>query len=153
MTIHKIIVVLVKHEIGNVNRQVLVPDVNEVPPHQNPNHLVESLEWRARKSGKEKDHLVEITRHRDNSTSQKIRYVDARFDAINTGAGAPVTVDAFTKQTEPPFTRRVIRARVSSRFKLPTQLGVYEGKTDPMDHLDFVQKLDVTPRIFWWDNV
>ncbi|GFS46031.1 hypothetical protein Acr_00g0099710 [Actinidia rufa] len=29
-----------------------------------------------------------------------------------------------------------MRTRVSSRFKLPTQLGVYKGKTDPMDHLD-----------------
>ncbi|GFY81039.1 hypothetical protein Acr_01g0008480 [Actinidia rufa] len=29
-----------------------------------------------------------------------------------------------------------MRTKVSSRFKLPTQLGVYEGKTDPIDHLD-----------------
>ncbi|GFZ02291.1 hypothetical protein Acr_15g0008990 [Actinidia rufa] len=39
-------------------------------------------------------------------------------------------------ETEPPFTERVLKARVSSRFKLPTQLGIYEGKTNPMDHLN-----------------
>ena len=80
-------------------------------------------------------------RRRENSTLQKIRDLDADFDAINTGAGAPVTVDALIKQTEPPFTRRVMRARVSSRFKLPTQLEIYEGKTDPIDHLDSYKSL------------
>ncbi|GFZ19866.1 hypothetical protein Acr_28g0005710 [Actinidia rufa] len=29
----------------------------------------------------------------------------------------------------------------SSKFKLPTQLGIYEGKTDPMDHLDSYKSL------------
>ncbi|GFS45972.1 hypothetical protein Acr_00g0099270 [Actinidia rufa] len=46
-----------------------------------------------------------------------------------------------TRQTEPPFTRRVLRARISSKFKLPTQLGTYEGKTDLMDHLDSYKSL------------
>ncbi|GFZ12739.1 hypothetical protein Acr_23g0011240 [Actinidia rufa] len=49
--------------------------------------------------------------------------MDARLDAINTGGGVPVTVDTLVRQTEPPFTERILRARVSSRFKLPTQLG------------------------------
>ncbi|XP_057471965.1 uncharacterized protein LOC130760604 [Actinidia eriantha] len=78
---------------------------------------------------------------RNKSTSQKIRDLDARLDAINTGTNAPVTVDTLIRQTEPPFTERVLRARVSSKFKLPTQLGVYEGKTDPMDHLDSYKSL------------
>ncbi|GFY87521.1 hypothetical protein Acr_05g0011600 [Actinidia rufa] len=78
---------------------------------------------------------------RDKSTSQKIRDLDARLDAINTGTNAPVTVDTLIRQTEPPFTRRVLRARISSKFKLPTQLGIYEGKTDPMDHLDSYKSL------------
>ncbi|XP_057461059.1 uncharacterized protein LOC130751453 [Actinidia eriantha] len=34
-----------------------------------------------------------------------------------------------------------MRARVSFRFKLPTQLGIYEGKTDLMDHLDLYKSL------------
>ncbi|GFY81798.1 hypothetical protein Acr_02g0000380 [Actinidia rufa] len=62
-------------------------------------------------------------RARDKSTSQKIRDLDARLDAINTGVGAPVTVDTLIKQTEPPFTERILRARISSKFKLPTQLA------------------------------
>ena len=55
--------------------------------------------------------------------------------------GTPVTIDALIKQIEPPFTRSVLRDRVSSRFKLPTHLGVYEGKTNPMDHLDSYKSL------------
>ncbi|GFS42540.1 hypothetical protein Acr_00g0080400 [Actinidia rufa] len=80
-------------------------------------------------------------RTRDKSTSQKIRDLDARLDAINAGVGAPVTVDTLIKQTEPPFTERILRARISSKFKLPAQLGIYEGKTDPMDHLDSYKSL------------
>ncbi|GFZ03786.1 hypothetical protein Acr_16g0004100 [Actinidia rufa] len=78
---------------------------------------------------------------RDKSTSQKIRDLDARLDAINTGTNAPVTVDALVRQTDPPFTKRVLGARISSKFKLPTQLGIYEGRTDPMDHLDSYKSL------------
>ncbi|XP_057464641.1 uncharacterized protein LOC130754441 [Actinidia eriantha] len=78
---------------------------------------------------------------RNKSTSQKIRDLDARLDAINTGTSAPVTVDALIKQTEPPFTQRILKARISSKFKLPAQLGIYEGKTDPMDHLDSYKSL------------
>ncbi|GFZ15782.1 hypothetical protein Acr_25g0001910 [Actinidia rufa] len=50
---------------------------------------------------------------------------------------------AFTVRytIESPFTERVFRVRVSSKFKLPTQLGIYEGKTDPMDHLDLYKSL------------
>ena len=75
------------------------------------------------------------------STSQKIRDLDARLDAINTGAATPITMDALIRQIEPLFMERVLRARVSSKFKLPTQLGIYEGKTDLMDHLDSYKSL------------
>ncbi|GFY98557.1 hypothetical protein Acr_12g0010980 [Actinidia rufa] len=81
------------------------------------------------------------TQARDKSTSQRIRDLDARLDAINTGTNAPVTVDALVRQTDPPFTERVLGARISSKFKLPTQLGIYEGKTNPMDHLDSYKSL------------
>ncbi|GFZ06472.1 hypothetical protein Acr_18g0006420 [Actinidia rufa] len=70
-----------------------------------------------------------------------IRDLDALLDAIDIGTGPPVTVDALIRQKEPPFMDRVMRARVSSRFKLPTQLEIYEGKTDPMDHLDSYKSL------------
>ncbi|PSR88450.1 Beta-porphyranase [Actinidia chinensis var. chinensis] len=86
-------------------------------------------------------HRDDRIRARNKSTSQKFRDLDARLDAINTGAGAPVTVDTLIKQTEPPFTERILRARISSKFKLPAQLGIYEGKTDPMDHLDSYKSL------------
>ncbi|GFY94598.1 hypothetical protein Acr_09g0010440 [Actinidia rufa] len=67
--------------------------------------------------------------------------LDPELDAINTGTNAPITVDALVRQTDPPFTERVLRTRISSKFKLPTQLGIYEGKTDPMDHLDSYKSL------------
>ncbi|GFY95105.1 hypothetical protein Acr_10g0004900 [Actinidia rufa] len=86
-------------------------------------------------------HRGDHIRARDKSTSQKIRDLDARLDAINNGTNAQVTVDALIRQTEPPFTGRVLRARISSKFKLPTQLGIYEGKTDPMDHLNSYKSL------------
>ncbi|GFZ08243.1 hypothetical protein Acr_20g0000510 [Actinidia rufa] len=72
---------------------------------------------------------------------RKIKNLGAWIDAINTSMKALVTVDALIRQTEPPFTERVMKVRVSSRFKLPSQLEVYEGKTDPMDHLDLYKNL------------
>ncbi|GFY87967.1 hypothetical protein Acr_05g0016060 [Actinidia rufa] len=47
------------------------------------------------------------------------------------------------EQTERLFTRRVIRAKVSSKFKLPSQLEAYKGKIDLMDHLDSYRNLIV----------
>ncbi|GFY95600.1 hypothetical protein Acr_10g0009850 [Actinidia rufa] len=55
--------------------------------------------------------------------------------------GALVTVDTLIRQTESLFTERILRARVSSKFKLPTQFRIYEGKTDPIDHLDLYKSL------------
>ncbi|GFY95691.1 hypothetical protein Acr_10g0010760 [Actinidia rufa] len=80
-------------------------------------------------------------KHRDKSTTQKIKDLNAQIDTINTCTNAPITVDSLIKQTEPPFTDRKMRVKVSSKFKLPSQLGVYEGKTDPMDHLDSYKNL------------
>ena len=34
-----------------------------------------------------------------------------------------------------------MRVRVSSRFKLPLQVGVYEGKMDSMDHWDLYKTI------------
>ncbi|GFS43666.1 hypothetical protein Acr_00g0086310 [Actinidia rufa] len=62
-------------------------------------------------------------------------------DAINYGINAPVTVNALIRQIEPPFIERVMRVRVSSRFKLPSQLEVYKGKTNLIDHLDSYKNL------------
>ena len=53
----------------------------------------------------------------------------------------PITVDSMVQQTEPPFLRSVMKARVSSKFKLLSQLGAYEGKTDLMDQLDSYRNL------------
>ncbi|GFZ16012.1 hypothetical protein Acr_25g0004210 [Actinidia rufa] len=111
-----------------------VPNV-ERSRHSNRSGVV--LTVRRGRSPNRGDH----TEARDKSTSQKIRDLDARLDAINTGTNAPVTVDALVRQKDPPFTKRVLGARISSKFKLPTQLGIYEGKTDPMDHLDSYKSL------------
>ena len=67
--------------------------------------------------------------------------MDAQFDAIGTGIKTLVAVEAPIKKIEPLLTERAMRVRVSSRFKLPPQLGIYEGKTNPMDHLDLFKNL------------
>ncbi|GFZ21446.1 hypothetical protein Acr_29g0006080 [Actinidia rufa] len=101
------------------------------------NNPAESEEARRGRSPHRDDRI----KARNKSTSQKFRDLDARLDAINTGTSAPVTVDTLIKQTEPPFIERILRARISSKFKLPAQLGIYQGKTDPMDHLDSYKSL------------
>ena len=53
----------------------------------------------------------------------------------------PITVDTLIRQIEAPFIKRVMKVRVLSRFKLPSQLDVYEGKTNPMDHLNSYKNL------------
>ena len=143
MMIPKIIIVLAEHKIGDVDRQARVPYVTEAP-HQNSDHLAEPPKWKTKSSSEEEGCLAERIGRSGPEIAplhKKIRDLNARLDAINTGAGVPVTVDALIKQTEPLFTRRVMRARVSSKFKLPTQLGVYEGKMDPMDHLNSYKSL------------
>ena len=77
----------------------------------------------------------------DKFATQKIKGLNARIDAISTGANAPITVDALIRQIKPPFTYKVMKVKVFFRFKLPFQLEVYEGKTDPMDHLDSYKNL------------
>ena len=65
--------------------------------------------------------------------------MDAQIDAVETDFKASMIMEALIKQTKPPFTERVMRVKVSSRFKLPVQLGIYEGKS--MDHLDSFKNL------------
>ncbi|GFZ08175.1 hypothetical protein Acr_19g0011120 [Actinidia rufa] len=115
----------------------LIPDVERSRHSNRSGNRSRNISADQGRSPRRGDHA----RARDKSTSQKIRDLDARLDAINTGVGAPVTVDTLIKQTEPPFTERILRARISSKFKLPAQLGMYEGKTDPMDHLDSYKSL------------
>ncbi|GFY92531.1 hypothetical protein Acr_08g0009270 [Actinidia rufa] len=121
-------------QVGRGRRQAPSSSLREKSSSESSKTPTRSGRGRSPRRG---DHI----RARDTSTSQKIRDLDARLDAINTGVGAPVTVDTLIKQTEPPFTERILRARISSKFKLPTQLGIYEGKTDPMDHLDSYKSL------------
>ncbi|GFS33977.1 hypothetical protein Acr_00g0031560 [Actinidia rufa] len=120
--------------VGRGRRQAPSSSLREKSSSESSKTLTRSRRGR---SPRRDDHV----RTRDKSTSQKIRDLDARLDAINAGVGAPVTVDTLIKQTEPPFTKRILRARISSKFKLPAQLGIYEGKTDPMDHLDSYKSL------------
>ncbi|GFZ10627.1 hypothetical protein Acr_22g0000250 [Actinidia rufa] len=103
-------------QVGRGRRQAPSSSLREKSSSESSKTPTRSRRGRSPRRG---DHV----RARDKSTSQKIRDLDARLDAINTGAGAPVTVDTLIKQTEPPFTERILRARISSKFKLPTQLA------------------------------
>ncbi|GFZ18398.1 hypothetical protein Acr_27g0001370 [Actinidia rufa] len=122
------------NQVGRGRRQAPSSSLREKSSSESSKTPTKSRRGRSPHRG---DHI----RARDKSTSQKIRDLDARLDAINTGTNAPVTVDTLIKQTEAPFTERILRARISSKFKLPTQLGIYEGKIDPMDHLDSYKSL------------
>ncbi|GFZ10956.1 hypothetical protein Acr_22g0003540 [Actinidia rufa] len=88
---------------------------------------------------------IERFHHSCRSGDNHSQNYNTRLDAFNTGVNTPVIMDALIRQTEPPFTKRVLRARVSSRFKLPTQLRTYERKTDLMDHLDSYNSLIKLP--------
>ncbi|GFY86429.1 hypothetical protein Acr_05g0000680 [Actinidia rufa] len=91
--------------------------------------------------GRSPRHDNRAPKRRDKSTIQKIKDLNAQINAINPGANASVTIEVLVRQTEPPFTYRVMKVKMSSRFNLPFQLEVYEGKTDPMDHLDSYKNL------------
>ncbi|GFZ05554.1 hypothetical protein Acr_17g0011260 [Actinidia rufa] len=103
---------------------------------------------KTRRRGRSPRQYDQALKRCDKFTTQKIKDLNAQIDAINTGANASVTVDTLIRQTEPPFTERVMKVRVLCRFKLPSQLGVYEGKIDPMDHLNSYK----APRIFGRDG-
>ena len=102
-------------------------------------HYIGGMETRIRERSPHRDD--QMHRYRDKSTTQKIKDLDARIDAINTDTNAPITMYALIRQIEPPFTDRVMKVRVSSRLKLPSQIGVYEGMTDPIYHLDSYKNL------------
>ncbi|GFY82417.1 hypothetical protein Acr_02g0006570 [Actinidia rufa] len=101
-----------------------------------------------RRRGRSPGQNDQVPKRREKSTTQKIRDLNAKIDAINADASAPVTVDALIRQTEPLFTKRIMRTRVSSKFKLPIELEVYEGKTDPMDHLHSYKSLKNVSYLF-----
>ncbi|GFZ21689.1 hypothetical protein Acr_29g0008510 [Actinidia rufa] len=100
-------------------RRAQSPSLHESSSSESSKTPAESEEARRGKSPRRDDRI----RARNKSTSQKFRDLDARLDAINTGTSAPVTMDTLIKQTEPPFTERILRARISAKFKLPAQLA------------------------------
>ena len=63
--IHGTTVVLAEHEIHDVDLQVRVPDMNELPPRQNPDHPAEPLKWKAKNLGEEEGCLAKMTEHPD----------------------------------------------------------------------------------------
>ncbi|GFS34947.1 hypothetical protein Acr_00g0036930 [Actinidia rufa] len=75
-----------------------------------------------------------------------IQTLDTTGEETKRGGISPCQDDralrhVLIRQTEPPFIYRVMKVKVSSRFKLSSQVGVYKGKTDPMDHLDSYKNL------------
>ncbi|GFZ16272.1 hypothetical protein Acr_25g0006810 [Actinidia rufa] len=62
---------------------------------------------------------------------------------VNRRVHAPCKKRALPCQNlgHPVKLQKVMKTRVSSRFKLPTQIEICEGKTNPMDHLDSYKNL------------
>ncbi|GFY91374.1 hypothetical protein Acr_07g0015700 [Actinidia rufa] len=101
------------------------------------------------RSPRRDDHV----RTRDKSTSQKIRDLDARLDAINAGVGAPVTVDTLIKQTEPPFTKRDIEGSDFIKVQAPHPARYLRRKNRSDGPPGLVQESDVAPRLLGRDYV
>ncbi|GFY80685.1 hypothetical protein Acr_01g0004940 [Actinidia rufa] len=91
-----------------------LPAAPPVPDIERSRHFNQSSKTPARARRGRSPHRGDHIEARTKSTSQKIRDLDARLDAINTGTNALVTVDALIRQTEPPFIERVLRDRISS---------------------------------------
>ncbi|GFZ19480.1 hypothetical protein Acr_28g0001850 [Actinidia rufa] len=116
-----------------------VPDV-ELSRHSNRSgdrsHNVSTERARGRRRAPSPSLRERSSSSKSSQTQARVRRGRSPNRGDHTGAR-----DKSTSQTDPPFTERVLRARISSKFKLPTQLGIYEGKTDPMDHLDSYKSL------------
>ncbi|GFZ17148.1 hypothetical protein Acr_26g0004180 [Actinidia rufa] len=82
-------------------------------------------------------HVLEVQRPRCSNRSGG----EESHSHHSIGTSAPVIMEALTKQTELPFTKMVMKIRVSSKFKLPTQIRIYERKIDPMELLDSYKNL------------
>ncbi|GFY87000.1 hypothetical protein Acr_05g0006390 [Actinidia rufa] len=124
MTNLRVTKVQFERETGDDDHLAYTPGEKRALRRQNLNHLAELPKVEGediRRRGRSPSLDDPAPKHRGRSATQKIKDLDAQIDAINS--------------------ERVMRIRVSSRFKLPTQLGVYEGKTDPMDHLDSYKNL------------
>ncbi|GFY85663.1 hypothetical protein Acr_04g0004010 [Actinidia rufa] len=123
--IHKIVIVLVRDiQLGAVStdHQVFILGKEGVMVCQSLGHLAElRIRW-ARKPRDVDDHLAGMTK-------------------LTGAAITQVTMEALIRQIDPPFMERVMKVRVPSRFKLPSQLRVYEGKIGPMDLLDSYKNL------------
>ncbi|GFS39703.1 hypothetical protein Acr_00g0064520 [Actinidia rufa] len=104
-------------EVDTADHQVCIPSEKEVISFWNHGPQAELLIQVAKKLREEEDHLVVM------------------IDPPNAG------IKALISQIEPLFMDRVMKVKVSSRFKLPSQLRVYKGKTDPIDHLDSYENL------------
>ncbi|GFY95460.1 hypothetical protein Acr_10g0008450 [Actinidia rufa] len=114
----------------------------EISKSRSSNKTQESATKEARKQGRLPCPNDYFDRHHsEESTEQKFKDLSPRINTINTGVNALVTVDALIRHAESQFTERVMMVRVSSKFKLLPKLGVYEGKKDPIDHLDSYKNL------------
>ncbi|GFS31414.1 hypothetical protein Acr_00g0017170 [Actinidia rufa] len=114
------------------------PPASPAPSHRS--HRSGNNESQNHRSiGRNRRRRPPIPRRRERSSSSESRSSSETLEIE--ARNAPVTIDALIRQTEPPFTKRIMRTRVSSKFELPTQIEAYEGKTDPMDHLHSYKSL------------
>ncbi|GFZ14225.1 hypothetical protein Acr_24g0004150 [Actinidia rufa] len=102
------------------------------------------------RSPRKGDHV----RARDKSTSQKIRDLDARLDAINTGVGAPVTVDTLIKTDRTAVHREDIEGSDFIKVQAPRPTRYVRRKNRPDGPPGLVQQeSDVAPRLLGRDYV
>ena len=98
--IQKITIVLIRDiqlGVSNTDQRVCTLGEEGVLSCQSLGHLAKLRIQRARKLGEEECHLTEMTRRPGKSTTERIRDLDAKIDAINIGANALVTVNTLVR--------------------------------------------------------
>ncbi|GFY91215.1 hypothetical protein Acr_07g0014110 [Actinidia rufa] len=118
------------------------PVAPPVPDIERSRHSNQSSKTPTRSRRGRSPHRGDHIRAQDKSTSQKIRDLDARLDVHQHWDECSSDCGHLIRQTEPPFTRESIEG--SDLFESSSsllQLGIYEGKIDPMDHLDSYKSL------------
>ena len=74
-----------------------------------------------------------VQQHRLKEYKRKLRDLDQQVAELRRDTQRPT--EGLRIRTHPPFVRRITQEPIPSRFKTP-QMELYDGSTDPCDHLE-----------------
>ena len=79
------------------------------------------------------DSTQSVQQHRLKEFKKKLRDLDQQVAELRRDAQRPI--EGLRIYTHPPFVRRITQEPIPARFKMP-QMELYDGTTDPCDHLE-----------------